>query len=485
MNGSFISSIFIQGCTWENVAAVRRLKSPSFISSNIARAARRSVRHPVIRAASGYSRGARIAPYAVRLPLCARPRDMVFPGLAVSRLGSGLGLPMLDRLRPAPSAGHEAPSQVLAKANMAMREYGDMSLVLSHSTAMMVHRASMGPCGPTSMLPREPRSLKPGPVDMGKVAWARRLLIARGVPKSETESIDVLVLRDCDRRFGNGVVAHVWSHPIPPGSLIEIDKGIYVVSPLLCLQQMAAKLNEVELIELLLEACGRYALLPGSFDMVKRDPLVSVAELRKYCSEIKGQRGSHKLQRALGSVRDGARSPMETAFFMILMLPRRLGGEGLTDLEMAYRIDVRGSARLLTRRSYFECDAFLPRTKTDFEYNGIVHEEEAQFVTDAERINALEAMGYNVITITRRSFFDKGAFGRLMRAIELRLGRRSSRTTADFAQRQEELRRFVLRWYLDEAPDDEREAFLLAEGRGADSGSGATEVPWDYMPFEE
>ena len=248
---------------------------------------------------------------------------------------------------------------------------------------------------------------------------------------------------------------------------------------------MAAKLNEVELIELLLEACGRYALLPGSFDMVKRDPLVSVAELRKYCSEIKGQRGSHKLQRALGSVRDGARSPMETAFFMILMLPRRLGGEGLADLEMAYRIDVRGSARLLTRRSYFECDAFLPRTKTDFEYNGIVHEEEAQFVTDAERINALEAMGYNVITITRRSFFDKGAFGRLMRAIELRLGRRSSRTTADFAQRQEELRRFVLRWYLDEAPDDEREAFLLAEGRGADSGSGATEVPWDYMPFEE
>lgn len=86
-------------------------------------------------------------------------------------------------------------------------------------------------------------------------------------------------------------------------------------------------------------------------------------------------------------------------------MSRRLGGEGLTDLQMAHRIDVKGSARLLTKRSYFECDAFLPRSKTDIEYNGIIHEKEDQFVTDVERTNALEAMGYNVMTVTRRAFF--------------------------------------------------------------------------------
>lgn len=319
---------------------------------------------------------------------------------------------------------------------------------------------------------------------MGKVEWVRRLLVARGVPKSETGSIDVLVLRDRDRRSGKGVTAHMWPYLIPPGGLIKIDRGVYVVSPLLCLQQVSIELGEVELIEFLLEACGRYALAPGSFNMMKRDPLTNVAELREYCSNIKGQRGSHKLRRALGNVRDGARSPMETAFFMMLMLPRRLGGEGLADLEMAHRIDVKGPARLLTKRSYFECDAFLSRTKTDFEYNGIVHEEGEQFVTDVERVNALEAMGYNVITITRRSFFDKGAFGRLMKAIELRAGRRASRTPADFAQRQDELRRFVLRRYLNEVPEDEWGAILPAEGQGANLGFDAAEVPWDYMPFE-
>lgn len=160
---------------------------------------------------------------------------------------------------------------------MGMREYGGMSLVLSHSTAMMIHRASAAPYDQSSMLPREPQPLKPGPVDMGKIGWARRLLVARGIPESEIESIDVLVLRDCDRRSGKGVIAHTWQYPIPPGGLIKIARGVYVVSPLLCMQQVATKLSEVELTELLLETCGRYALLPGSFDMVKRDPLTSVA----------------------------------------------------------------------------------------------------------------------------------------------------------------------------------------------------------------
>ena len=412
----------------------------------------------------------------------ARPRCTVFPGLAAICLKTGHGLPVWGRLQTASRAGREAVSQNPASVYPALHEYESMSLVLSHNTAMLFHRASAGPFDRRLMLPGTPQLLKSGPVDMGKVDWARRLLAVRGVPEAGLESIDVSVLRDRDRRSGNGVVAHVWSYPIPPGALIEIDKGVYVASLPLCLQQVATELSELELIEFLLEACGRYALPPGSSDMVKRDPLTSVGELRKYCLEIKGQRGANKLRRALGNVRDGARSPMETAFFMMLILPRRLGGEGLTDLQMAHRIDVKGSARLLTKRSYFECDAFLPRSKTDIEYNGIIHEKEDQFVTDVERTNALEAMGYNVMTVTRRAFFDRASFGRAMNAIELRADRRSCRAPKDFAQKQEELRRFVLRRYLDEMPDDDRDVRLLAVGRDRASCSASMEVPWDYVP---
>ncbi len=105
----------------------------------------------------------------------------------------------------------------------------------------------------------------------------------------------------------------------------------------------------------------------------------------------------------------------------------------------------------------FECDAYLPQAKVDLEYNGILHEEEGQIAVDVERANALEAMGYRMMTITRQSFFDGEAFGRLMRDIERRSGHRQVRVDSDFLKRQEELRRFMLRRYLAESgvADDE------------------------------
>lgn len=145
-----------------------------------------------------------------------RSRDVVFSGLLVFRPESVPGLPTPGRLRTAPNAGCKALSQILQTRAWGCASMGGMSLVLSHSTAMMIHRASAAPYDQSSMLPREPQPLKPGPVDMGKIGWARRLLVARGIPESEIESIDVLVLRDCDRRSGKGVIAHTWQYPIPP-----------------------------------------------------------------------------------------------------------------------------------------------------------------------------------------------------------------------------------------------------------------------------
>lgn len=154
-----------------------------------------------------------------------------------------------------------------------------------------------------------------------------------------------------------------------------------------------------------MEACGRYAVPPNGDAMVSREPLVCVDDVRRLCADAVGQRGVNNLRRTLRFVRDGARSPMETAFFLMLLFPRRFGGEGIESLEMAYRIEVAGEARLLTRRSHFECDAYLPQAKVDLEYNGILHEEEGQIAVDVERANALEAMGYRMMTITRQSFF--------------------------------------------------------------------------------
>lgn len=225
---------------------------------------------------------------------------------------------------------------------------------------------------------------------------------------------------------------------------------------LLTAQLFARQADERELVEYLMELCGCYGLPPASGEFAIRLPLTTPERILEWAEQARGQHGANKLRRALVWVRAGARSPMETAFFMMLLLPRRLGGMQIAELRLAYRIEVTGEARGLTRRGYFECDAYLPCSRTDFEYNGIVHETEEQLAIDSERLNALEAMGYNAMIVTRREFFDREAFGRLMRAIGRRVGKRPDREPPGFEERQEELREFVLRRYL--GAGDGREA---------------------------
>lgn len=329
-----------------------------------------------------------------------------------------------------------------------MRDDATMSMILSHSTAQLYHRLQNRPILAAS-LPVESTELRPGAVDTQLAERARQLLLAYGAPPSEVEKLDVMVRRDCDRRSGRGVNAHVWRSPLPPNSLIKLEQGIYVTDVPLTVQQIARQSDEKALVEYLMELCGKYTLPPDGGDFAVRPPLMTLDEVKVWTKLVEGQHGANKLRRALPLVRAGARSPMETAFFMMMLMPKRLGGLGMGDLELAHRIDVMGEARALTRRFYFECDAFSTSLLIDFEYNGILHELEKQLEIDVERVNALEAMGYSVMVITRHAFFDREAFLRLMRAIERRAGWRYDRVPSGFIDKQEELRKFVLRRHLD------------------------------------
>ena len=322
-----------------------------------------------------------------------------------------------------------------------------MSMILSHTTAQLYHRLPNIRTN-RALLPPEPTDLRCGAADTTLARRARQLLIGLGAPPEEVSSLDVLVARDRDRRVGRGIHAHVWGFPIPASSLVPIDRGLYVTNALFTAQLMARKTDERGLIEYLMELCSWYGLAPSGGQYDVRAPLVQPADIENWSRSVCGQHGARKLRQALKWVRGGARSPMETAFFMMMLLPRRLGGLQIDGLELAHRIRVEGAACALTRRSYFECDAYLPSSRTDFEYNGLIHETEEQFTIDAERMNALDAMGYNMMVITRREFFDRQAFLRLMCAIERRTGKRVDREPDGFRDRQEDLRRFVLRRYL-------------------------------------
>lgn len=141
---------------------------------------------------------------------------------------------------------------------------------------------------------------------------------------------------------------------------------------------------------------------------------------------------------------------METAFIMMLTLPKNEGGLGIRALETDYEIKVANIAKGLTRRAKFYMDAYLKRSRIDIEYNGFHHDTEENRAIDEERKNALAAMGYGIITISRYSFMHAEPFARVMEVIQRKEGIRPSRLPKNFKAKQEELRKFVLRRHLEE-----------------------------------
>lgn len=323
-----------------------------------------------------------------------------------------------------------------------------MSIILSHRTARAYHRAPDRPDGPPAIPPRR-RPFKTGTHDPVLAQDARVKLARYGVPASELEELHVLVSSAGRRRRPAGVVCHVLTGSIAAGSLLDLGGGVLVADVRLTALQAARDLTFRELVEYYYELCGSYDLpFDDDDDYRERPALTNAAELARYFEAESRHPGSALARRAVRYVRDGSRSPLETAQVMMLVLPKSEGGLGIRGIEMDHALKVPERARHLTRRSCFFCDVYIPAAHLDIEYHGFFHDDEARAAEDDERVNALRAMGCKVIVLRRWSFFNADAFRRFSAAVCREAGIPLSRFPADFDRRREGLRCFVLRRWL-------------------------------------
>lgn len=252
-------------------------------------------------------------------------------------------------------------------------------------------------------------------------------------------------------RSMTGCKCHVSSKRFAGSRFIKLADDIYIVGVELCALQAATYLPFRELVEYYFELCGAYSLgHDASTSYTERFALTSTSSLKHFFNSLIDCKGLELARKAIQCVRDGCRSPMETAFVMMLTLPRREGGLGISEIETDYEVKVTAAAKNLTRREKFYMDAYLKRSRTDIEYNGFQHDAEEDRAIDEERKNALASMGYGIITVSRYSFMHASAFARVMEAIQRKEGIRPSRLPKDFAIKQEELRQFVLRRFIEE-----------------------------------
>lgn len=325
-----------------------------------------------------------------------------------------------------------------------------MSIVLSHNTAKAVYQAAYSvsaigtePCSPAKIYGARPsKELLDSAAD-----WLAR----HNVALDNDAPLDTTVFERANVRSMTGCKCHVSSKRFAGSRFIKLADDIYIVGVELCALQAATYLPFRELVEYYFELCGAYSLgHDASTSYTERFALTSTSSLKHFFNSLIDCKGLELARKAIQCVRDGCRSPMETAFVMMLTLPRREGGLGINEIETDYEVKVTAAAKNLTRREKFYMDAYLKRSRTDIEYNGFQHDAEEDRAIDEERKNALASMGYGIITVSRYSFMHASAFARVMEAIQRKEGIRPSRLPKDFAIKQEELRQFVLRRFIEE-----------------------------------
>lgn len=325
-----------------------------------------------------------------------------------------------------------------------------MSIVLSHNTAKAVYQAAYSvsaigtePCSPAKIYGARPSKELLDP--------AANWLARHNVALDDDAPLDTTVFERANVRNIPDCKCHVSSKRFSGSRFIELADDIYIVGVELCALQAATYLPFRELVEYYFELCGAYSLgRDASTAYTERFALTSTSSLKHFFNSLTDCKGLELARKAIRCVRDGCRSPMETAFVMMLTLPRREGGLGISEIETDYEVKVTAAAKDLTRREKFYMDAYLKRSRTDIEYNGFQHDAEEDRAIDEERKNALASMGYGIITVSRYSFMHASAFARVMEAIQRKEGIRPSRLPKDFAIKQEELRRFVLRRFIEE-----------------------------------
>lgn len=280
---------------------------------------------------------------------------------------------------------------------------------------------------------------------------AAEWLTKHNVTLDANDFLEVMVFDRKNARYAMNCQCHVSSKRFSSSRFIELGDGIFVVGIELCALQAATYLSFRELVEYYFELCGAYSLgASTSTSYSERFALTSTERLKQFFNSLTRCDGLTLARKAIQCVRDGCRSPMETAFVMMLTLPKSEGGLGIKGIETDYEVQVTAAAKNLTRRKKFFMDAYLKKSRTDVEYNGFYHDAEEDRAIDEERKNALASMGYGIITVSRYSFMHASSFVRVMEAIQRKEGIRPSRLPKDFQIMQEDLRQFVLKRFIEE-----------------------------------
>ncbi len=274
-----------------------------------------------------------------------------------------------------------------------------MNTILANISAFEYWRAVGTPDIPT---PKPSASgVSPSNTPSSKTLWPSLLkrVVMQGIV-----SYPIHMTSTCrpTRTIDRDVAFHFLGKEVPRKSFYSIDGDLGVVSPELCLIQIANVFSLVELIGIMHEFCGYYSpVSPADGGMIVRSPLTTPERLSRAAKRFAGFRGIKAFSRAIQYVRGPSRSPMETALCLCMSLPYSLGGYSLSNIELNSKVAVEASSDRRQRTLVLEPDLLFRKEMVCVEYDGKAFHEGVDAVKrDVLRVNALVESGYDVVTLT-------------------------------------------------------------------------------------
>lgn len=195
---------------------------------------------------------------------------------------------------------------------------------------------------------------------------------------------------DKNRRGPTGLVAaHVTEVPLPHDSTIVLAEGIRCVSPEHLAVQMATQLSLLELVFLLGEILGLYAICPSREEgMFKRSrPLTTKRDILDHLDALGPTHGTRLVRHALALACERSATPLETKLTMRLCLKPSLGGYHLNVLSVTDPLEVVRLGKGL-RRGVRRPDVMLGSRKGPAPYSGVsfdFSDDDRQAPTGADR----------------------------------------------------------------------------------------------------
>lgn len=324
------------------------------------------------------------------------------------------------------------------------------SVVLTGASALRMMRAErrqMGYISWRDLDPDEERRVLHTSSPSAEDIYLPDLVRIGAVSGEVQEDLCLLVGSAKQRRRMPGASWSVCSTDLPDASILEVEPGVYSLSPEALCVAVAREVGCIQAFALAQELCSKISLSdrgkylppytspvanrlakdkdqPADVGYFEVEPVLTPDRLADYLAACKGS-AAKQLRRLCPFLSENLRSPMECIMLAMFSLPFSYGGFACGPFKTDHKIEFNDRAQAISGMPYAVCDAHQEAARFDLEYNGeLGHSSRRGRIHDEKRNTGLITMGIEVATVNNEMLCDMEAMEALAWRIHQRMGKR-------------------------------------------------------------